>query len=947
MNDWGRRGGATCMRDCRARGRQGMSAPFLYFELTTSEPPDGRVRVHESTCHRRMRVSSAPMSWTGCWPRAMRHGCSTSAPVPEPRRRHCEYVLGDLLEPVDINAAARGCDVIIHLAAAADVGLVAKDPTGFEALNSRGTLNVLEAARATGARVVYASTIWVYSDVRATEVDEDSELGLPTHLYTATKLAGEMYCRSYGELYDVPGRRSCAWGSPTARVPARPPCCRSSSTRRWPATRSRSPATGCRRAASSTSRISPRASCARCAPAAAGRVYNLVGEEETTVPRHRRGGEGGGVGDVPIVHTPGSRGGLRRCDGVPASGPPPSSTGVRQTSFAEGVRALRRVARRGDAATRAALRRGLARRARAREPRRRPPLPTAAGRRRAWPAPGRSPPRPVGGQADSLALIVYGLPHDARSACSPTRCTPWSSSPWLAVVATAVDALDAGQGRRLADRRRRRRTAHPAQPTGRAGHAPAQPAAARARAGPGPGSCCCGRQRPARRARARRAGRALMATRRHATPTTSGSRSGSTSAIARACTSCGTGSSTQTAGASGELAEGPFEAAWEAHNEAGPRSPPRAGPAARWPRCEWARECAGARSSWPSNTFMATPLAVLARGRDGRSSATAGATTCASRWRRPSGLIDAHDPAAVFPRPHRRAHRLRAPRRSPRCAGTAGCPAHRGLRACSRRGVERACRPGAYGDAGIYSMYATKTVSTGEGGVLVSRHPDLVEFARGFRNYGKPATAAGAELPHERVHGGDRARADRAPARDRRVEDELARDRCSTPGSPGSSRAARRDGLRPLQVHRLRLGWSARPGASTTSPAIASWARATTCPTATGWRRTTPARRCTTAPARSRLRPRRRAVRGVQLLEDERQRGGRLLPGARRRSSGRRRGAARRRLRRPCGSRGRRSRRRRVRRPVAPPGRPQQRRPSAAAGLGERERREDPVRRAV
>jgi dTDP-4-amino-4,6-dideoxygalactose transaminase len=47
-------------------------------------------------------------------------------------------------------------------------------------------------------------------------------------------------------------------------------------------------------------------------------------------------------------------------------------------------------------------------------------------------------------------------------------------------------------------------------------------------------------------------------------------------------------------------------------------------------------------------------------------------------------------------------------------------------------------RPGAYGDAGVYSFYATKTVSTGEGGVLVSRHDDLLEFARAFRNYGKP-----------------------------------------------------------------------------------------------------------------------------------------------------------------------------------------------------------------
>ena len=47
-------------------------------------------------------------------------------------------------------------------------------------------------------------------------------------------------------------------------------------------------------------------------------------------------------------------------------------------------------------------------------------------------------------------------------------------------------------------------------------------------------------------------------------------------------------------------------------------------------------------------------------------------------------------------------------------------------------------RPGSWGDAGIWSFYATKTVSTGEGGMLVSRHDDLLEFARAFRNYGKP-----------------------------------------------------------------------------------------------------------------------------------------------------------------------------------------------------------------
>ena len=47
-------------------------------------------------------------------------------------------------------------------------------------------------------------------------------------------------------------------------------------------------------------------------------------------------------------------------------------------------------------------------------------------------------------------------------------------------------------------------------------------------------------------------------------------------------------------------------------------------------------------------------------------------------------------------------------------------------------------RAGSWGDAGIWSFAATKTISTGEGGMLVTSDPELVEFARAFRNYGKP-----------------------------------------------------------------------------------------------------------------------------------------------------------------------------------------------------------------
>jgi perosamine synthetase len=47
-------------------------------------------------------------------------------------------------------------------------------------------------------------------------------------------------------------------------------------------------------------------------------------------------------------------------------------------------------------------------------------------------------------------------------------------------------------------------------------------------------------------------------------------------------------------------------------------------------------------------------------------------------------------------------------------------------------------RAGSWGDAGIWSFAATKTISTGEGGMLVSGNADLVDFARSFRDYGKP-----------------------------------------------------------------------------------------------------------------------------------------------------------------------------------------------------------------
>lgn len=115
-----------------------------------------------------------------------------------------ETILGDVTNFDEVAAAAAGCGAILHLAAMADVNEVAKAPVMTEAVNAQGTLAVLEAARvANVARVVYASTIWVYGEQVEGIATEDSPLGIPRHFYTATKLAGEMYCHSYGELYGL------------------------------------------------------------------------------------------------------------------------------------------------------------------------------------------------------------------------------------------------------------------------------------------------------------------------------------------------------------------------------------------------------------------------------------------------------------------------------------------------------------------------------------------------------------------------------------------------------------------------------------------------------------------------------------------------------------------------------------------------------------------------
>jgi len=119
-------------------------------------------------------------------------------------RSDVEYYQGSILDLSSLSFAMNGVEAVMHLAAVADVKDVFNDPHYSEAINVRGTINVLEGARrAKVKRVIYGSTTWVYSDAATDQVDETTPLHAPSHLYTATKLAGEYYCKTYSKLYDL------------------------------------------------------------------------------------------------------------------------------------------------------------------------------------------------------------------------------------------------------------------------------------------------------------------------------------------------------------------------------------------------------------------------------------------------------------------------------------------------------------------------------------------------------------------------------------------------------------------------------------------------------------------------------------------------------------------------------------------------------------------------
>ncbi|WP_265107852.1 NAD-dependent epimerase/dehydratase family protein [Halosolutus halophilus] len=110
---------------------------------------------------------------------------------------------GDVRDPIALQKAARGVDVIFHQAAVVSVSRSVGEPRRTNGTNLDAGLLVLEQARQEDARVVVASSAAVYGHPAELPVPETAATE-PTSPYGVQKLAIDQYARLYEELYDLP-----------------------------------------------------------------------------------------------------------------------------------------------------------------------------------------------------------------------------------------------------------------------------------------------------------------------------------------------------------------------------------------------------------------------------------------------------------------------------------------------------------------------------------------------------------------------------------------------------------------------------------------------------------------------------------------------------------------------------------------------------------------------
>jgi len=121
----------------------------------------------------------------------------------EPFLDKIEFIKGDIRNLELVHRAMEGVDYVLHEAAVPSVPRSVKDPLTTNSANVEGTLNILIAAHDIGVkRVVYASSSSVYGDTPTLPKDEGVRPE-PRSPYAVSKLAGELYCQVFHQVYGL------------------------------------------------------------------------------------------------------------------------------------------------------------------------------------------------------------------------------------------------------------------------------------------------------------------------------------------------------------------------------------------------------------------------------------------------------------------------------------------------------------------------------------------------------------------------------------------------------------------------------------------------------------------------------------------------------------------------------------------------------------------------
>jgi NAD dependent epimerase/dehydratase len=113
-----------------------------------------------------------------------------------------EVVAGDVRDPFGVRRAVEGVDTVFHLAALIGIPYSYVAPEAYVATNVTGTLNVLEAVRGTGARMVHTSTSETYGTATYTPIDEAHPLQGQSP-YSASKIGADKMAESYHRSFGV------------------------------------------------------------------------------------------------------------------------------------------------------------------------------------------------------------------------------------------------------------------------------------------------------------------------------------------------------------------------------------------------------------------------------------------------------------------------------------------------------------------------------------------------------------------------------------------------------------------------------------------------------------------------------------------------------------------------------------------------------------------------